>query len=230
MTRHDHVTPLPFRDRDEAGTLLGAALAEALAAEGTDPRAVVILGVPRGGVAVAAAVARSLAAPLDILVAHKISTPWDPEFALGAVTADGTTVVEPWAGRSAGLDDAGHARLAEAEVGAARERETRLRAGRPAVPVAGRVAVVVDDGLATGATVHAACLAARALGAARVIVAAPVASNEALSLLEPACDALVVLAVPDRFDAVGRFYARFDQVPDAEVIAVLAEADGRSST
>ena len=215
---------LPFRDRDEAGALLGAAVAARLTADGVAPDAVVVLGVPRGGVAVAAAVARAVGAELDVLVAHKISSPWDPEFALGAVTADGTTVVEPWAGREGGTDDTMLADLAAEQIAAARAREARLRAGRPAVPVAGRVAVIVDDGLATGATVHAACLAARALGAARVVVAAPVASREAMDLLTPACDASVVLAAPPGFGSVGRFYERFDQVADETVIALLADA------
>jgi putative phosphoribosyl transferase len=213
---------LPFRDRDEAGALLGAAVAAHLAAEGAAPTAIVVLGVPRGGVVVAAAVARAVDAPLDVLVAHKVSGPWDPEFALGAVTADGTVVIEPWASREAGMDEQVLAQLAGLEVEAARAREARLRAGRAAVPVAGRVAVIVDDGLATGATVHAACIAARALGAARVVVAAPVASREAVDLLAPACDAVVTLAVPPGFGAVGRFYERFDQVADDTVIELLA--------
>jgi putative phosphoribosyl transferase len=215
---------LPFRDRDEAGALLGEAVAARLVADGSDPGAAVVLGIPRGGVIVAAGVARSAGAPLDVIVAHKVSGPWDPEFALGAVTADGTTIFEPWSGYAAGIDEEALADLAALEVAAAREREARLRAGRSPVPVAGRVAVVVDDGLATGATAHAACLAVRALAASRVLVAAPVASREAVELLAPACDAVVVLAVPPGFAAVGRFYERFDQVSDDAVGALLAGA------
>jgi len=213
---------LPFRDRDEAGALLGAAVARRLATDGDAPVAVTVLGVPRGGVVVAAAVARAVGAPLDVLVAHKVAGPWDPEFALGAVTSDGTVVIEPWASREAGMDEDALAQLAALEIEAARAREARLRAGRAPVPVSGRVAVIVDDGLATGATVHAACLAARALGAARVLVAAPVASREAVDLLAPACDAVVTLATPPGFGAVGRFYERFDQVADEVVIEILA--------
>lgn len=213
---------LPFHDRHEAGALLGEAVLAQLAADGTVPGTAVVLGIPRGGVVVAAGVARAVGAPLDVIVAHKVSGPWDPEFALGAVTADGTTVFEPWSGYAAGVDEEALTDLAAIEIAAARDREARLRAGRAAVPVAGRVAVIVDDGLATGATAHAACLAARALAASRVLVAAPVASREAVDLLAPSCDAVVVLTVPPGFGAVGRFYERFDQVADEEVIALLA--------
>ncbi len=213
---------LPFRDRDQAGALLGTAVAARLAAEGTPAGAPVVLGVPRGGVVVAAGVARAVGAPLDVIVAHKVAAPWDPEFALGAVTADGTVVIEAWASREAGAGDDMLQRLAEAEIASARAREQRLRAGRSPIQVAGCVAVIVDDGLATGATVHAACLAARALGAARVLVAAPVASREAVDLLRPASDAIVVLAVPAGFGAVGRFYEHFGQVEDQAVVDLLA--------
>jgi predicted phosphoribosyltransferase len=211
MTAPDRVR-VPFHDRHEAGALLGEAVLARLAADGTVPGTVVVLGIPRGGVVVAAGVARAVGAPLDVVVAHKVSGPWDPEFALGAVTADGTTVFEPWSGYAAGVDEEALTDLAAIEIAAARDREARLRAGRAAVPVAGRVAVIVDDGLAT----------ARALAASRVLVAAPVASRESVDLLAPSCDAVVVLAVPPGFGAVGRFYERFDQIADEEVIALLA--------
>ncbi len=181
----------------------------------------VVLGIPRGGVVVAAAVADALGVPLDVLVAHKIGAPGNPEFALGAVTADGTTIVEPWARRSTGLSDDAIAALAGPEIDRARERELRLRGDLPRTDLHGRTAILVDDGIATGATVHAAVLAARALGAARTIVAAPVASDEAVRLLTPVVDALVLLAIPAPFWSVGQWYERFDQVEDAEVRRLL---------
>jgi putative phosphoribosyl transferase len=221
---------LPFRDRVAAGALLGEAVAGRLQSDAAagDPAAgpgrVVVLGIPRGGVVVAAGVARIVGAPLDVVVAHKIGAPGNLEFALGAVTADGTTIVEPWARSATGLSDDEVAGLAAPEIDRARDRERRLRADRAAVAVRDRTAILVDDGIATGATVHAAILAVRALGAARVIVAAPVASHEAVGLLEPAADALVLLAVPARFRAVGEWYERFDQVEDEEVRRLLAAA------
>jgi putative phosphoribosyl transferase len=222
--------PLPFRDRVAAGRLLGGAVAarlreDAAAGDATgDAVRAVVLGIPRGGVVVAAEVARVLGAPLDVLVARKIGAPGNPEFALGAVTADGTTIVEPWARSATGLTDDEVAALAAPEIERARDRERRLRADRPAVAVRDRTAILVDDGIATGATVHAAILAVRALGAARIIVAAPVASDEAVGLLGPAADALILLAVPALFRAVGEWYELFGQVEDEEVRRLLAAA------
>ncbi len=228
---------LPFRDRKVAGERLADAVAAWLATvPSTAGRAgltevapagdVLVLGIPRGGVVVAAEVARALPARLDILVAHKIGAPEDPEFAIGAVTADGTVLVAPWAARETGLAPDSIQVLAEREIRLAREREGRLRAGRPPLSVAGSIAILVDDGLATGSTVHAAVLAARALGAARVVVAAPVASREAVALLEPVADAVVVVLVPARFHAVGQWYASFDQVSDDVVRSLLAADAG----
>ena len=217
---------LPFRDRTSAGALLGEAIAAWLAGApgpaGTDPSTVVVLGFPRGGVVVAAAAAAVLGARLDVLVAHKIGAPGNPEFAIGAVTADGTTLVAPWARRETGLSAESVRALAEDEIRIARDREGRLRAGLPPPTLHGRTVILVDDGLATGATVQAAVLAARALGAARIAVAAPVASSEAVALLEPLADAVVVLAVSRGFHAVGQWYLIFDQVSDVEVRRLLA--------
>jgi predicted phosphoribosyltransferase len=228
---------LPFADRAAAGAMLGREVAAWLAgapwavppeagptADASDavPHATVVLGIPRGGVVVAAEVARVLGTLLDVLVAHKIGAPGNPEFAIGAVTADGTTLVEAWAGRETGLSAAAIDELASREVEAAVAREARLRDGRPAFPLDGATAILVDDGLATGATVHAAVLAARGRGAARIVVAAPVASREAMALLGRVADALVVVAVPDRFHAVGQWYADFGQVEDETVRRLLA--------
>jgi putative phosphoribosyl transferase len=219
----------PFRDREAAGVLLAARLgADALSVADAprplagDPTRVVVLGIPRGGVTVAAAVARALGARLDILVAHKVGAPGEPELAVGAVAADGSIRRESWAGTY--VSDRGFAEAAAAEIVRARAREHDLRDGRPAVPLSGVTAVLVDDGVATGSTMLVAVEAARRAGVARVVVAVPVAAEEAVAALTGVADAVVAVAVPERFGAVGAWYLRFDQVDDAEVRRLLAEA------
>ena len=225
---------LPFADRAEAGRKLAEHLASREGgAPGVTPVAelsrgrAIVLGIPRGGVPVAAAVANALGLPLDVLVAHKLGAPGEPELAIGAVAADGTVLVEPWAHEIVGGDEAYVQRSAEAEIARARRREAVLRGGRPAPDLAGRTAIIVDDGIATGATMHVAILAARAAGARRVVVASPVGASESIATLRGVADEVVVLAAPDPFYAVGEFYIRFDQVDDGEVAALLAAgADG----
>jgi predicted phosphoribosyltransferase len=219
----------PFRDREAAGLVLAARLgagalsvADAQRPLAEDPTRVVVLGIPRGGVPVAAAVARALGARLDVLVAHKVGAPGEPELAVGAVAADGSVRRESWA--AAYVSDQGFAAAAAAEIERARARELDLRDGRPAVPLAGVTAVLVDDGVATGSTMLVAVEAARRAGAARVVVAVPVAAAEALTSLAEVADAVVAVAVPARFGAVGAWYLRFDQVDDAEVRRLLAAA------
>jgi putative phosphoribosyl transferase len=217
----------PFRDREAAGLVLAERLgagalsvADAQRPLSDDPSQIVVLGIPRGGVTVAAAVARALGARLDVLVAHKVGAPGEPELAVGAVAADGSVRRESWAG--AYVSDEGFARAAAAEIERACAREMDLRSGRPAVPLAGTTAVLVDDGIATGSTMLVAVEAARRAGVARVIVAVPVAAEEALAALAEVADAVVAVAVPRRFGAVGAWYLRFDQVDDAEVRRLLA--------
>jgi len=230
---------LPFPDRAEAGrrlaehlrstAWLGSAAATAGPVDPVGPAVptlrnpAIVLGIPRGGVPVAAAVARALGLPLDVIVAHKLGAPGEPELAIGAVAADGTIVVEPWARDITGGNEAYVQRAAEDEIDRARRREASLRAGRPAPELAGRTAIIVDDGIATGATMHVAVLAARAAGAARVVVASPVGAAESIARLGEVADEVAVLATPEPFYAVGEFYVRFDQVSDAEVAALLAE-------
>lgn len=211
-----------FRDRWEAGQRL----AEALRHLAPEARAgqLVVLGIPRGGVIVAYEVARALQAPLDVVLAHKLGAPGNPELAIGAVAEDGTLWVDPLA-------------MAELEVSPAyleeeirrqheelRRRAERFRGARPPVPVAGRNAVVVDDGIATGATMRVSLRSLRSRGARRLVVAAPVAPPEMLPRVEAEADEVVVLYTPALFWAVGAFYEHFDQVPDEQVVALLAEA------
>lgn len=211
-----------FRDRDQAGRRLAETLSP------FRDRDVVVLGLPRGGVPVAAAVARSLHAPLDVVVVRKVGAPGAPELAMGAVGENGVrvlneSVIEAWAVSEADLDRAVTREQAEVEL-----RVRRFRGGHPPVTVAGRTALVVDDGVATGATAKAACLVVRALGARRVVLAVPVASPRALTALEDVVDEVVCLESPGWFAAVGEAYEDFGQVEDDEVVDLLDAARLRS--
>ncbi len=177
----------------------------------------IVLGIPRGGVIVAAEVARSLDVPLRVAVAAKVGAPGNPEYAVGALAADGRVSVNEAAGFS--LTEV------EAMAGAAREkvsREVRRWASGALAPhVSGAIAILVDDGLATGLTARAAVHWLRREGAARVVVAAPVAPPSTVALLRQDADDVVTLETPEWFTAVGQFYVRFGQTEDAEVDAVL---------
>lgn len=180
----------------------------------------VVLGIPRGGVEVAAEVARRLGTPLDVVVVRKIGAPGNPEFAAGAVDPDGTVIPNPEAGASA-------AYLAEA---GAREHEEALRriaeyrGGRTGVDLAGKRAIVVDDGIATGLTALSAVRWLKAKGATHVVLAVPVIAPQAVRMLTPEVDELVALDVPAGFYAVGAHYRVFGQLTDADVKALLHDA------
>lgn len=206
-----------YGDRREAGRALAARLAHFATRQD-----IVVLGLPRGGVPVAWEVAVALRAPLDVMPVRKLGVPARPELAMGAIAGDDTVVVNHAVTAMFGLDDAtvrAAARVAWTEL---RHQERRHRAGREPVPVAGRTAILVDDGLATGATMRAAAVAARAAGAARVVVAVPVAAPEALGDLADVADEVVCVAAPAAFGAVGRWYADFGPTPDEVVQSLLA--------
>jgi predicted phosphoribosyltransferase len=205
--------PEPYADRREAGDVLARHLA---AYAGRDD--VVVLGLARGGVPVAARVAAAMAAPLDVLVVRKLGVPWAPEVAFGALAA-GVVVHNPDV--ESHLSDREMAAVTEAGQAELRRREHRYRGGRPAPSLAGGVAVIVDDGLATGATARAAVAAARRLGAARVIVAVPVGSRESVERLGTEADEVVCPLVPPSFVAVSRWYRRFGQTTDDEVVELM---------
>jgi len=215
-----HPPALPFADRAEAGRLL----AREVAALGlANP---VVLALPRGGVPVAAEVARVLHAPLDLLLVRKIGAPGNPELAVAAVS-DGPQpqcVMDESMMAATGADAAWvEARKAEA-LREIERRRARYMAGRPPVPLAGKTVVLVDDGVATGATARVAIQAARAGQPASVVLAVPVAAAEPLSVLAALADRVVCLAQPAWFHAVGVHYRRFPQVGDDEVVSLLAAA------
>lgn len=204
-----------FLDREDAG----ARLAEACGQLKTEQP--VVLGIPRGGVPVAAKVAAALNAPLDVVVVRKLGAPGNPEYALGAI-GEGVRILDEQAARVFGVGDAG---LDEVEARERRELERRVqrfRGDAEAVDVTGRCVVIVDDGIATGATTRAACAVIRARGAAEIVVAVPVAPPEWAPQPGLDADRLVCLHRPHGFMAVGQWYRDFTQTTDAEVRDLLA--------
>lgn len=198
----------------------GAALADRLRPHAGRPETVV-LGLVRGGVPVAAEVAARLGAPLDVLVVRKLGVPWAPEVAFGALGPHGVRVLnDDIAGRLEPRQIADVTRVEEAERS---RRERRYRGARPPLDLAGRTAVIVDDGLATGATARAAVVVAHRLGAERIVLAAPVGSAEACQSLAAVADELVCPVCAADFGAVSRYYRDFHQVSDDEVAAALGE-------
>jgi putative phosphoribosyl transferase len=204
-----------FADRDDAGRRLGAAL------EHYRGRDAVVLGLPRGGVPVAAQVAVALDKPLDVVIVRKLGVPGQPELAMGAVGEGGVTVLNDDVLRIAGVTTAQVDRAATRERAEVEQRAQRFRAGRDNIPLRGRVAIVVDDGVATGATARAACQVARAHGAARVVLAVPVGAPDTLAGMQHVADEVVCLHSPGSFWAVGAYYRDFDQVPDDDVVRLL---------
>ena len=206
---------LTFEDRADAGRRLAEGLASL---RGED---VVVLGLPRGGVPVAAEVARALQAPLDVIVVRKVGVPWQPELAMGAVGEDGVRVVNEDVVRTAGVSQARWERVEAAERHELERRVRRFRGDRAREPLTGRTVIVVDDGIATGSTAQAACRVARASGAARVVLAVPVAPAGSIDAMRRAADEVVVLETPAHFHAVGQWYTDFSQTTDDEVVALL---------
>jgi predicted phosphoribosyltransferase len=207
-----------FLDRVEAGEQLAAALLQRV----REPA--IVLGIPRGGVIVAATVAQRLGAPLDVVVPRKIGAPGNPELAVGAV-AEGVEAVDHQALRRLGFDaSAIRAEIQRQTVEVARRTEA-YRAGRPPLELDGRTAVLVDDGIATGWTAVAAARWCRQRHAARVVVAVPVGPPDLERRLGSEVDDVVVLRRPDPYLAVGQAYVRFDQVSDEQVLACLQAVD-----
>lgn len=211
--------PSRFADRRHAGQALAAQLSHLA---GRDD--VVVLGLPRGGVPVAYEVALTLHAPLDVFVVRKLGLPGHEEYGIGAIASGGIRVVNREATALYGISDATVDAVERAERVELVRRERVYRDGRPLVPLAGRVAVLVDDGLATGSSMRAAVLAARQLGPSRIVVAVPVCSREGCADIGRVADEVVCVSTPEPFWAVGLFYQDFAQTTDEEVRRLLASA------
>lgn len=209
-----------FADRAEAGRRLVTRL-EHLRGE-----PVVVLGLPRGGVPVAAEVAQGLGAPLDVAVVRKLGVPFQPELGMGAIGEDGVRVVNWGIVRMAGVSDRELAEVEARERAELDRRARRYRGDRPPVPVDGRIALVVDDGIATGSTARAACKVARARRASRVVLAVPVAPPGWTDRIGTDADELVCVETPEPFFAIGQFYRDFSQTSDREVTSCLERAGG----
>lgn len=206
-----------FRDRGDAGRQLAGELA------GTVGSSAVVLGLPRGGVPVAAEVARALQLPLDIIVVRKLGVPSHPEYAMGAIGELGVRIIDGDVIRATGVTDEQLAGVDRRERVELERRARRYRGAGEPLPLVGRTAVIVDDGMATGSTAVAATQVARLLGASRVVLAVPVAAPDAVAELRRHADDVVCVEVPEHFRAVGQFYDGFDQTTDDEVVALLSE-------
>ena len=206
---------LPFRDRDDAARQLVAALAKY---RGSKP---VILAIPRGAVPMGRIVADALGGELDVVLVRKLGAPGNPELAIGAVDEQGAVMLGEYAAR-AGADHAYVQKEARRQLALIRERRASYRPGQPAVTLAGRTVIVIDDGLATGSTMIAALKAVRAQRPGRLVCAVPVAAQDSLAQVAKFADDVVCLATPQPFNSVSLYYLDFNSVTDAQVIDLLA--------
>jgi putative phosphoribosyl transferase len=214
---------MPFLDRADAGRRLSSLLAGLPTIE-RGPGSVVV-GLPRGGIPVAYEIARALGAPLDVILVRKVGLPAQPELAMGAIGEDGVRVVNEDVVRAERVSEQQFAEVEELERAELIRRAERYRADHPRVPLAGKTAIVVDDGIATGSTARAACQVAREHGAARVVLAVPLAPQASLDALASVVDEVVCAEVPEPFLAIGQWYLDFTQTGDAEVVDLLRRAD-----
>ena len=213
-----------FRNRTEAGTALAGRLEHL---RGDD---IVVLGLPRGGVPVALEIAQALDAPLDVIVVRKVGVPGQPELAMGAIGEDGVTVVNDDVVRLIGVSTADFIRVEQREREELERRADRSRRATPRADLVGRVAVIVDDGIATGSTARAACRVARAHGAARVVLAVPVAAPDSVKALADDADEIVCVEQPRWLRSVGEWYDDFTQVDDLTVVDLLERTHRRDAT
>ena len=215
-----------FPDRLAAGAALGDALASRLGSR----EDLIVLALPRGGVPIGYAVARALNAPLDVFIVRKLGVPWHEELAMGAIATGGVRVMNDEVLRFAGVSAADIEQTVEREQRELERRESEYRGNLPPLDVSNRTAILVDDGLATGSTMRAAVRALRNMRPRAVMVAVPVASREACSVLGREADDILCLRTPEPFEAVGLWYADFEQTTDDEVHELLAKSRTEGST
>ena len=215
---------LPYRNRSEAGRLLAEALVHY-----KSKADVIVLGLTRGGVPVAAEVAKALRAPLDVVVVRKLGVPFQRELAMGAIAGDATQVVDKQLVHALDLTNEDVEAAITRERAEVERRERLYRGGRPALELKERTAILVDDGLATGSTMLAAVAFARKRLAKRIVMAVPVASVEAVEKLREKVDECICLATPDPFFAVGDWYGNFLPTEDDEVLKLLKESAKRTA-
>lgn len=212
-----------FKDRQEVGRRLGQELAEYRG------KNAVVLGIPRGGIVVARELAHALDAELDIVLSRKLRTPGYWELAMGSVAEDGRLFLNESVIRELAIDEAAIQQEKAVQLAEINRRSALIRRVRPKVSVTGRIAIVTDDGIATGATIQAAFWSVRHEGPAKLIAAIPVGSAETVTRLAPDVDEMVCLRTPPYFAAVGQFYRSFDQVEDDEVLKILEEEQKRKT-
>lgn len=213
----------PFRDRRSAGRAVADLLARY-----RDDDDVLVLGLPRGGVPVAFEVASALAAPLDVLIVRKLGVPGHEELAMGAIASGGVRIVNERIARELGVTESAIAAAAAQEEIELERRERLYRGDRLPADVEGRTVILVDDGLATGATMRAGIAAVRSRGAAQIVVAVPCGSTSTCRALTREADDVVCVATPEPFYAVGMWYEDFTQTTDDEVRALLERAQAPS--
>ena len=220
-----HRDPRVFQDRVDAGRQLAARLTHY-----GDRGDVIVLALPRGGLPVGFEVAQALHAPLDVMIVRKLGTPGQPELAMGAIASGGVRVVNDEVIRELGISQEQLDEVAAEEQLEVERRERLYRAGRPPLEIAGRTAILVDDGIATGSTMRAAIQALRAQKPARLVVAAPTAAPATCEQIRKQVDELVCLTTPDPFVAIGFFYRDFPQLSDDAVREILHKATVQPSS
>ncbi len=212
----------PFADRREAGELLGLELA------GYRGKNAVVLGIPRGGIVIAREIADALEADLDIVFARKLGAPGNPELAVGSVGEDGRVFLNKGLIQQFAIPPSDLAQEREAQWALIKQRSLAFRKVRPKIPLAGRIVILTDDGVATGATMRAALWSARQEHPAKLIAALPVGPEGTLRQLSENADEVFCLCVPPYLGAVGQFYLNFAQVEDREVLEILKQSANRS--